>query len=77
MYATCRECKKKIKHLAIRGCQKNFSYNDYFCEKCTEKQLDEACDKIEQIKKDFEKFKKMSIKKREEYLYKLKILKEL
>ena len=77
MNATCRGCGKKIRHLTIRGCQKNFSYNDYFCGKCTGEQLVGAHKKIEEIKKDLEKFRGMDTEKREDYLRRLQILKKL
>lgn len=76
--AICRKCQKKIKFLEIRGVKKHSVYaNEYICNTCLKIELSGACGKIEEIKKDLEKFRRMDTEKREDYLRRLQILKKL
>lgn len=75
--ATCKNCKKRIRGLTVRGLQETKNYNNYVCEKCLIKELDTAISRVEENKKEYERLSKMDKKERMEYLNRLKILKKL
>ena len=75
--AICKGCRKKIKYLKVRGVQKAEPYNSYYCKKCAKGQLETGEDKIRDMKKEFKRISEMNVGEKEDYLQRIKLLKQL